>query len=87
MPKPGTPRKIKRPEGPTARRERNIPGPASEPEETSTARTIPHEEIADRAYALFLARGGQHGDDLADWFRAEAELLEERNPEGRPSEK
>ncbi|MBI1999957.1 MAG: DUF2934 domain-containing protein [candidate division NC10 bacterium] len=28
-----------------------------------------------------------NGDDLADWFRAEAELLEERNPEGRPSEK
>ncbi|MBI2115693.1 MAG: DUF2934 domain-containing protein [candidate division NC10 bacterium] len=87
MPKPGTPRKIKRSEGPTARRERNTPGRASGREETSTDSTIPHEEIADRAYALFLARGGQHGEDLADWFRAEAELLEERNPEGRPSEK
>ncbi len=87
MSKPETPGKIKKPKGRTARRERNKPGRASGREETSTDSTIPHEEIADRAYALFLARGGQHGDDLADWFRAEAELLEERNPEGRPLEK
>src|SRR5437763_735314 len=27
-----------------------------------------------RAYELFLERGGQHGDDLSDWLRAEREL-------------
>ena len=27
-----------------------------------------------RAYELFLERGAIHGDDLADWFRAEQEL-------------
>jgi hypothetical protein len=46
-----------------------------------------HKEIAARAYDLFLARGGQHGDDWADWFRAEAEVLGKRNPGGRPAGK
>ena len=27
-----------------------------------------------RAYELFLERGAIHGDDLADWFKAEHEL-------------
>jgi len=33
------------------------------------------EEIAERAYELFMARGGSHGNDLDDWLRAESELL------------
>jgi hypothetical protein len=33
-----------------------------------------------RAYEMFLARGATHGDDLADWFSAERELLGARNP-------
>jgi hypothetical protein len=37
-------------------------------------RQASHDDIARRAYALFQERGGQHGDDLADWLRAEAEL-------------
>jgi HSP20 family molecular chaperone IbpA len=32
-------------------------------------------EIARRAYELFKARGGEHGHDWDDWFRAESELL------------
>ena len=32
------------------------------------------EDIARRAYELYLARGGEPGNDLEDWFRAEAEL-------------
>ncbi len=32
------------------------------------------EDIARRAYELFLARGAIHGNDLADWFRAEQEF-------------
>jgi ribosomal protein L7/L12 len=32
------------------------------------------ERIRARAYELFLERGGQHGHELEDWLRAEAEL-------------
>ena len=31
--------------------------------------------IAGRAYALFEARGRDHGHDWEDWFRAESEML------------
>jgi hypothetical protein len=33
-----------------------------------------HAQIEFRAYEIFLARGGAHSDDLADWFKAEREL-------------
>ena len=32
------------------------------------------EQIARRAYELFVARGGTHGYDIEDWLRAEREL-------------
>jgi hypothetical protein len=32
------------------------------------------EQIAQRAYELFLARGGEHGRHEDDWLRAEQEL-------------
>ncbi len=32
------------------------------------------EQIARRAYELWLERGGNHGDDQGDWHRAEREL-------------
>ena len=32
------------------------------------------EEIADRAYAVWQARGGTHGHDRGDWFEAERQL-------------
>jgi len=41
-----------------------------------------HEEIAARAYALFEARGANHGDDLNDWLEAEHELLQEYSDRG-----
>ena len=34
------------------------------------------EEIALRAYHIYLERGGAPGDALEDWTRAERELLE-----------
>jgi hypothetical protein len=40
------------------------------------------EAIAARAYAQFLARGGVHGDDWADWLQAEAELRAKPTPHG-----
>jgi HSP20 family molecular chaperone IbpA len=33
-----------------------------------------HNNIRERAYTLFVARGGQHGHDLDDWFAAEKAL-------------
>jgi hypothetical protein len=36
------------------------------------------EEIAQRAFELFLARGGQHGHHEEDWLRAEREIRERR---------
>jgi hypothetical protein len=33
------------------------------------------EEISARAYAIYLANGGQHGRDLQDWFEAERLLM------------
>jgi hypothetical protein len=35
-----------------------------------------NEEIAARAYELFLLRGSSHGSDLQDWFQAEQELAQ-----------
>jgi hypothetical protein len=34
------------------------------------------EEIALRAFELFLARGGEHGHHEEDWLKAERELRE-----------
>jgi hypothetical protein len=33
-----------------------------------------HDDIARRAYALYEERGGGHGHDWEDWFKAEREL-------------
>ena len=38
-----------------------------------------NEEIAERAYEIFLARGGEPGHELDDWLQAELELLREQS--------
>ncbi len=86
MPKAGMPAKTKITDKAAARTRRSALSPASSLEGPSRAFTVSHEEIATRAYALFLARGGQHGDDLADWYHAEAELLGERSRASLPRE-
>lgn len=40
-------------------------------------------EVARRAYALFLARGGEHGHDMEDWLEAEREVNREARRETR----
>jgi hypothetical protein len=43
-----------------------------------------HEEIALRAYEIYLERGGAPGDALEDWTRAERELTEKNSkPRGK----
>jgi hypothetical protein len=39
------------------------------------------QEIAERAYGLFLERGGDEGHDLDDWLRAERELADAKRRE------
>jgi DUF2934 family protein len=41
---------------------------------TDRALVVSSQDIARRAYELFLERGGEHGRDLEDWLRAESEL-------------
>lgn len=36
---------------------------------------LPRARVAERAYALYLSRGGAHGHDREDWHAAERELL------------
>ena len=37
-------------------------------------RELSAQEISDRAYELYLQRGGEPGKDVEDWVRAEKEL-------------
>lgn len=47
---------------------------------TQAAKNPPtHEEIALRAYEIYLERGGSPGDAFQDWMRAERELMEKGN--------
>lgn len=44
---------------------------------TRTAKLHPtHEEIARRAYEIYLERGSAAGNEMEDWTRAERELME-----------
>ena len=36
------------------------------------------DEIAAEAYAIYLARGGEHGHDREDWLEAERRVAERR---------
>ena len=38
------------------------------------------EEVARRAYELFLSRDGQHGRDVDDWLEAERQLRSNGTP-------
>ena len=37
---------------------------------------LSEEDIAHRAYELYVLRGGEPGTDVEDWLRAEKELAE-----------
>jgi uncharacterized protein HemX len=42
-----------------------------------TTQTVDMQQaIRERAYQLYLQRGGYHGRDAEDWLHAEAEVLE-----------
>jgi hypothetical protein len=50
------------------------PRPARRQPAASTSSRPAHEQIAERAFLLFLERGGLDGHALEDWLRAEQEL-------------
>ena len=41
-----------------------------------------HAEIVQRAYEIFIGRGGAHGHDVGDWLQAECELKREAAVDG-----
>lgn len=49
--------------------------PATPVTATSSSRVPTHEEIARRAYEIYVARGQTCGHELEDWIQAERELL------------
>jgi hypothetical protein len=54
----------------------------------ATKSMISSEAIAERAFSLYAARGGEHGHDVEDWLRAEQELMAaSAAPKRRPSHK
>jgi hypothetical protein len=63
--------------------------PAFESAQTLDAdvtRTQSDDAVRDRAYFLYLERGGAIGDADADWFRAERELYADERRGGELSE-
>lgn len=50
--------------------------PSPAPQKTPNYKPT-QEEIALRAYQIYLQRGGAPGNELQDWIQAERQLLEE----------
>jgi Protein of unknown function (DUF2934) len=50
---------------------------------TLLTREPTHVQIANRAFAIYVSRGGQHGHDVRDWFAAERQLRTELEPRKR----
>ena len=51
----------------------------------NTESTLDPKVVAERAYQLYLARGGEDGHALEDWVRAEQELRKGK-PQGRATQ-
>jgi hypothetical protein len=54
-----------------------------EPRNEEPQEVLPHdhpsfEDVAAEAYAIYMANGAQHGNDVTDWLEAERRLRERR---------
>lgn len=49
-------------------------------EEAATVAASDRERIAERAYELYIQRGGRDGRDLDDWLEAERQLVGAGSP-------
>jgi hypothetical protein len=50
---------------------------------TLTKRQPTHVQIANRAFEIYISRGGEHGHDVGDWFEAEQQLQVDLQPKKR----
>lgn len=57
------------------------------PKKSRAVKTVSHEEIAKRAYEIYLERNGAPGNPFEDWTRAERELLEAKPTKAKPRKK
>ena len=53
------------------------------PKATLTKLEPTYVQIAHRAFEIYVARGGEHGHDVGDWFEAERQLRTELQPKKR----
>lgn len=51
--------------------------PKTADERTLKSKEITQEQIANRAYELWLKRDCEHGFDVEDWIKAEEELTQD----------
>jgi hypothetical protein len=42
-----------------------------------------HDQIANRAFEIYVSRGAEHGHDVGDWVEAERQLKVELQPKKR----
>ena len=59
--------------------QQNASGAKMQPSEDRETSLVTQDAIAQRAYALYVARGCEDGHDVEDWFNAERELQEANN--------
>jgi Protein of unknown function (DUF2934) len=50
---------------------------------TLLKRAPTHVQIANRAFEIYISRGGEHGRHVGDWFEAERQLRTELQPKKR----
>lgn len=53
------------------------------PQSAAETEDLDRDRVAQRAYELFLERGGGHGQAMDDWLAAERELLRDRSGSSR----
>jgi hypothetical protein len=51
------------------------PGVGTEPPASDPKRAPSRDDIAKRAYEIYVARGSARGQELEDWLQAERELM------------
>lgn len=59
---------------PVSRSEAKGSGTSAQKPQPVVQRTVTHEQIAERAYQIFLKRGFGPGDAASDWLEAERQL-------------
>ena len=59
--------------------QQNASGAKMQPSEDRETSLVTQDAIAQRAYALYVARGCEDGHDVEDWFNAERELQAANN--------